>query len=159
MEVEFLLREFAADPARAEAWMGSDRAGLVREFGPAAVRAREAERSSPVGRIVLPDESEYRLHSQVTHPTPAGGRARDLAGEADPFPLQHAAAELLEHASRCLLALDPLRDESAPDPAEAFFAAYGAAREAMDALAAGLPPVPCRTVPRPKGEPPPLPGM
>lgn len=140
--------------------MGSDRAALVREFGPAAVRAREAERRSPGVRIVLPDELEYRAHSQVTHPTPAGGRARDLASQADPFPLPHAAAELLEHAMRCLLALDPLRDESAPDPAEAFFAAYCTARDAMDALVAGLPPgsLPDR-LPRPKGEPPPLPGM
>jgi hypothetical protein len=159
METEFLIRDFVADPGRAEAWMAADRRGLVRDFGPGPVRAREAERRHPGACNALPDEAEYQVHSQVTHPTPGGGRARDLAPDDEAFPLPYAVFELLEHVLRCADALAPVFDASAPTPEAAapFAEAYWSARVQMEAVVPdGL--LPDR-VPRRKGDRSFLPGL
>lgn len=141
MEVEFLLRDFGADHGRAGSWMTADRKTLVRDFGPAAVRAREAMRQFPDGSMSLPDESEYQVHSQVTHPTPHGGRVKEIATGAASRPLPFTIRELLEHTVRCLLALDPLLDQTAPpvDSLAPFHVAYMASRQYVDQVLSLLP--------------------
>ena len=111
MEVEYLLKDFLHDKQQIRRWLNADRATLLRDFGPAALRRRHAAARDTVPEK-LPDASEYRLHSEGLHVSPAF-ILDDLAGKGfTKVPsgrgVEFCFAEMFEHARRVILAAHDL---------------------------------------------------
>jgi hypothetical protein len=63
MEVGYLLRDFLHGNQQIRKWLKADRATLLKDFGPAALRRRHAAVRGTVPEK-LPDAFDYRLHSE-----------------------------------------------------------------------------------------------
>jgi hypothetical protein len=109
MEIELLLREFAADLGRLDAWRSADDRTLRRDFSPDAVRKRLAGPG-----LELPDGLEYKHHSEALHPVPnppdLDTYSRELTTTTDVGTLARHSLELLEHGRRVLDAMDEILD-------------------------------------------------
>jgi hypothetical protein len=111
MEVEYLLRDFLHDKQQIRRWLNADRAMLIKEFGPAALRRRQAAACGTVPEK-LPDVFEYRLHSEGLHVSPTF-ILDDLAGKGfteapNIRGVEFCFAEMFEHARRVILAAHDL---------------------------------------------------
>jgi hypothetical protein len=69
MEVELLVRDFAADFPRLAQWLGADKRDLQRNFQPVHLRERHARRVGVEARQ-LPEAADYAGHSGVLHVNP-----------------------------------------------------------------------------------------
>lgn len=121
MEVEFLLRDFAASPERVERWAGVTPFERSKQFSFAAMRKRlERERGITDG-YTLPDRAEYQAHSATAHPSPPDPSVQAPDRVTDLF---LDLGDLLIHLDRVLRALlellgvlvDPDDDDEVPDP-------------------------------------------
>jgi hypothetical protein len=111
MEVEYLLRDFLHDNQQIRRWLNADRATLIKDFGPAALRRRHAAVRGTVPEK-LPDAFEYRLHSEGLHVSPAF-ILDDLAGKGftevpSARAVEFCFAEMFEHGRRVILAAHDL---------------------------------------------------
>ena len=105
MEVEYVLRDFQHDDSKINTWLHADRATLMRDFSPRALRSRHAAALGTVPEK-LPDAAQYRIHSQALHVSPSFILS-DLAGKgftevASPRASEFCFAEIFEHA-RCVI--------------------------------------------------------
>jgi len=123
MEVEFLLRDFAADPRRVQKWAGLEPFERSRQFSFGEVRKRVEQRHGIPKGFSFPDRAEYQVHSRTAHPSPPDprGEAPDLATD-----LFFGMGDLLTHFDRVIVALvefaevvaDPTDQRDVPDPPE-----------------------------------------
>jgi hypothetical protein len=110
MEIEFLLREFTAEPGQLDRWLHADQATLKTEFSPNRMRQREANRLSMHVRD-LPGHEDYKGHSLALHVTPSRSPVtrKGLVDDADLlFGSDMAFWELFLHARRFVFALHDL---------------------------------------------------
>lgn len=70
MEVEHLLREFAAEPERVREWRSLEPYMRNQNYGFGKLRGRREQRLGLASGGVLPDRDEYALHSTFVHPRP-----------------------------------------------------------------------------------------
>jgi hypothetical protein len=111
MEIEWLLRDFAARKENLVLWATTDDDIRAKTFWPAEVRRRLSNDAWPGKGFDLPDKREYDVHSQGLHPTPGHPHsAKDLDEGADPTDLLQGAGEILEHCRRVFDATDVLLD-------------------------------------------------
>ena len=111
MEIEHLLRDFAARHDFIDLWVSLDDQARARKFRPAEVRRRLANDAYPGKGYDLPDKREYEVHSAGLHPTPDHPHsAKALDEGADSRDLLSGAGEMLEHCRRVFDACDRLLD-------------------------------------------------
>jgi len=111
MEIEFLLRDFAARKNNLKLWATCDDETREKKFWPADVRRRVANDQWPGKGFHPPDKREYDVHSMGLHPTPGHPHsAKHLDPGADPTELLSDAGEILEHCRRLFQACHALLD-------------------------------------------------
>lgn len=120
MEVEWLVRDFTADPVRVADWLNSTQQRRQDEYSPARLRRRIADRECP-GED-LPDSLEYQVHSETLHVTPGWPPPEldDAFRGDDAGRMVFDLSELFSHATRVLMAFDGL---AGPGPAVPYLAA------------------------------------
>jgi hypothetical protein len=111
MEVEHLLRDFAARHENMTLWVTCDDDTRAKKFQPFEVRRRLANDAWPSKGLDLPDKREYAVHSMGLHPTPDHPHStKEVDAGADPSDLLSGAGEILEHCRRVFDACDVLLD-------------------------------------------------
>jgi hypothetical protein len=101
MELEMLLRDFAAVPGAIRQWHSASENERWRKFRPAVLRERHARRTG-VDVKDLQDSKDYRNHSASLHTSPVGMLWRRGVLE-DPLPWlesDFAVVELIDHGVR-----------------------------------------------------------
>jgi hypothetical protein len=104
MEIEWLLRDFTLDTSRMPLWLAAEEPQRLREFSPSKIRRRLAQAQHGDSTLVLPDDQEYRVHSQELHPTPYSSQTggKELFRQAESTALLMEAFEIVIHLYRCL---------------------------------------------------------
>lgn len=123
MEVEFLVRDFAADFPRLAQWLAADKRDLQRNFQPVHLRERHAQRLGVEARQ-LPEAADYAGHSGVLHVNPHTPDLfrKGLVDAADTFRIDMCFWEMFQHARRLAFATFDLLSTPAfhgahnPDP-------------------------------------------
>ncbi len=109
MEIEFLLRDFAAAPDYLDRWLTSSDAERRTFFSANQLRQRHAGR---LGVTVekLPEHTDYKGHSVVLHVTPARTpfHAKGLSSSEVPFGVDMAFWDIFQHAHRLLFTIHDL---------------------------------------------------
>lgn len=118
MEIEMLLRDFAARPQNVEAWVKADNRTLQKTFSPKEVRRRLANDLYPGKGLDLPEADEYAVHSAGLHPSPEPHPHREKGRETQAGDLEivFQSGEILEHAVRAFVACDLLLGAFDPAP-------------------------------------------
>ncbi len=109
MEIEWLVRDFAYEPARLDEWCHSDARERLKSYSPAQLRKRLARHECPGKQ--LPETFEYQVHSEATHVTPDHGgpmQGREFTHDHSPPHLMFWLGEVLEHLRRVIIAFDRL---------------------------------------------------
>ncbi|WP_147452189.1 hypothetical protein [Corallococcus sp. CA041A] len=121
MEIEFLLRDFAASPSHVEEWLTWSEKTRRKKFDPRVLRQRHADR---LGKEVqdVSEAVDYKAHSQMIHVTPrphplASVGITDDASGIDPFSSDACFWEMYEHARRVLWAAYQFAKALSPDAA------------------------------------------
>ena len=106
MEIEFLLRDFAAQPSHIDEWLRASPKQRHDKFRPAILRQRNATR---IGKHPedLAEATDYKAHSMRLHVTPQKTPFSDkgLVASDAPFGVDMCFWEVFEHARRLVLAL------------------------------------------------------
>jgi hypothetical protein len=110
MEVEYLFRDFARDPGKVDSWVALSEHRRNQQFGFGKLLAREAQTQGLQHGQALPDKLEYAVHSAHLHPTPNAREHSEHGDLDDVTSLSGAAADLIEHTRRVLIALELLLD-------------------------------------------------
>ncbi|WP_148273325.1 hypothetical protein [Stigmatella aurantiaca] len=119
MEIEFLLRDFAASPSHVEEWLTWSEKMRRDKFDPRVLRQRHADRLGKKAQD-LSEAVDYKAHSQMLHVTPRlhplgsfgiadDASGSDLLGDAACF------WEMYEHARRVLWAAYHFAKALGPD--------------------------------------------
>ncbi|SEG93375.1 hypothetical protein SAMN04489712_13835 [Thermomonospora echinospora] len=116
LEIEYLLRDFALDPANITNWLDADQKTLKKYFSP--VKVRERLKTAGIGNFGENAESrDYRAHSMSLHLSPhrvgllpGKGLARDRL-----FPNDFGFWEIFLHAHGLISAIRSLTEALAPE--------------------------------------------
>lgn len=119
MEIEMLLRDFAARPSSIADWVSADERTLRNRFSPKEIRRRLANDLYPGKGFDLPEADEYAVHSSVLHPSPHGNAHQEKQRDATMHDgrVLFESGEVLEHAIRLFVACDALIDAMGPTSA------------------------------------------
>jgi hypothetical protein len=102
MEIEFLIMDFAFDPARVVEWTDSEPHVRAKRFSFAETRKRlEKAKDIPAG-YSLPDRAEYQSHSLGAHPSPRAAVTTPPDWTLEFF---FSVGDLLGHLARVLDAI------------------------------------------------------
>lgn len=110
MEIEFLCREFAADPPQHDRWLHASPKEIKDAFSPNALRQRHATRQK-VDVKDLSEHADYKGHSMSLHVTPTRNRMlkKGIVDESDVlFGPDMAFWEVFFHARRLVFVLHEL---------------------------------------------------
>lgn len=114
MEIEFLLRDFAADANLLTEWLGATERERYKRFRPAVLRQRHAKRlgSKPEDMCEAVD---YKAHSETLHvgPRPHPIAGVGIAGEVG-FLSDACFWEMYEHGRRLLWSIELFAHNAAP---------------------------------------------
>ena len=101
MEIDFLLRDFAATPIGIDDWATAEDFQRQRRFGFGQLRTREERRRGMPDDVVLPERDQWATHSVHSHPLPS--KDVEPAPSHPSFSLLASLTDLLDHARNVTL--------------------------------------------------------
>ncbi|MGH7923232.1 MAG: hypothetical protein ACREQH_01420 [Candidatus Binatus sp.] len=115
MEIQFLLRDFEADPNGIDDWLTASEQDRLKRFRPFILRQRQAARLG-----IKPEDAgearDYKAHSGalhvMPHPMPLGGKG--FAPDKDTFGRDMCFWEMFEHGRRLIWQMYRLKHRVAP---------------------------------------------
>jgi hypothetical protein len=118
MEIEFLLRDFAAEPTHVDDWLACTPKRRYDQFRPAVLRQRHANRLGiPVADVA--EAVDYKAHSETLHVSPVPHPfAPSGIDSSSPSAGDACFWDMFEHARRLLIAIHNMALNVGPEIAK-----------------------------------------